>query len=169
MAVSPRPVVIPLPGHEDDPDRAIRVYAASSLEPYYATPDIAKRTFLQGWFARPEYFGRPAHIVRDENILIDGHSAILTHFNVTNGALKYRGVSVFVSLSSGTGGFACVFREQDAAEAVSICDAIVQSTTSQSLAVIKHREYFADSPEEEPQNEEPTEAPRDDREDDDPQ
>ena len=49
--------LIPMAGQEEDPSRAIRVYAAQSTDPKY-TADSFKRAFLQGWFARPEYFGQ---------------------------------------------------------------------------------------------------------------
>jgi hypothetical protein len=125
----PRPVLIPLPGPEDDPDRVIRLYATAFTYPF---PTDASRTFLQGWFARPEYFGRAAHIVLNEHVQIDGLPATVSHFSVTSGSVKYHGVGV-VMMPNGGAGFACVYRDQDAVAATSICDAIVQSATDQSL------------------------------------
>ena len=52
-AEEPRPVLIPLVGHEEDMGHAIRVYAAESIGMAYPSVDAAKRTFLQGWFNRP--------------------------------------------------------------------------------------------------------------------
>lgn len=130
-ADEPRPVEIPLPGPEDDPDRVIRVYSAASIYPFI--PD-ASRTFLQGWFERPEYFGRPAHIELNEHVQIDRFPATISHFRVTNGSVKYHGLGVVLNSPNGTSGFACVYRDQDTAAATSICDAIVKSATDQSLA-----------------------------------
>lgn len=67
---APRPVLIPLVGHEDDMSHAIRVYAAESIGPAYPALDVAKRTFLQAWFARPEYFG--PRLTQDERIEMEG-------------------------------------------------------------------------------------------------
>ena len=64
-AEQPRPVLIAVPGHEEDSGHAIRVYAAESNDLKY-TVDTFKRAFLQGWFARPEYFGQAARLARDE-------------------------------------------------------------------------------------------------------
>ena len=58
-------MLIPVPGYEEDPSRAIRVYAAESND-VRTFVDAFKRTFLQGWFARPEYFGQSAELLRDE-------------------------------------------------------------------------------------------------------
>jgi hypothetical protein len=163
-AAEPRPVVIPLPGPDDDPNRVIRVYAAALLYPFY--PD-GSRTFLQGWFARPEYFGQPAHIVLAEHIQIDGLPANVSHFSVANGALKYRGLSVVMNSPNGTSGFACVYRDQDSGAATSICDAIVRSANDQSLALSTRREYpaYSDPPAYDPRDDDP---PYDPPEDDDP-
>jgi hypothetical protein len=165
-AAEPRPVVIPLPGPDDDPNRVIRVYAAALLYPFY--PD-GSRTFLQGWFARPEYFGQPAHIVFAEHIQIDGLPANVSHFSVANGALKYRGLSVVMNSPNGTSGFACVYRDQDSGAATSICDAIVRSANDQSLALSlsTRREYpaYSDPPAYDPRDDDP---PYDPPEDDDP-
>ncbi len=161
-AGEPRPVVIPLPGPEDDPNRVIRVYAAALIYPFY--PD-ASRTFLQGWFERPEYFGRPAHFVLNQHVQIDGHPATISHFSVTNGSLRYHGLGVVLYSPNGTSGFACVYRDQDAAAAASICDAIVQSATDQSLAPSEPKAYPAysnptgDDPENnDPENNDPPDA-----------
>jgi hypothetical protein len=136
-AAEPRPVVIPLPGLEDDSDRIIRVYSAALIYPFI--PD-ASRTFLQGWFARPEYFGRAAHIVLNQHVQIDGLPATVSHFSVTNGSLKYHGVGV-VMMPNGSAGFACVYRDQDAVAATSICDAIVESASDQALVNTPPKAY----------------------------
>jgi hypothetical protein len=163
-AAEPRPVLIPLPGPDDDPSRVIRVYAAALLYPFY--PD-GSRTFLQGWFARPEYFGRPAHIVLAEHIQIDGLPANVSHFSVANGALKYRGLSVVMNSPNGTSGFACVYRDQDADAAASVCDAIVKSASDLSLALSVRRgsPAYSDPPPYDPRDDDP---PYDPPEDDDP-
>jgi hypothetical protein len=132
-AAEPRPVLIPLPGHEEDSSRAIRVYAAEALPRVY-TYNGGTRIFLQGWFARPEYFGQAARLQSTKNAVIDGsRGATITQFTVTGGALKYRGQSVVATTSYGDFGFACVFRDEDASVAASICDAIVTSASAQTL------------------------------------
>jgi len=127
----PRPVLIPLVGHEDDLSHAIRVYAAGSVPPVYFL-DRAQRTFLQGWFALPEYFGQGARIVRSEHLVIDGRASLIAHFTITSGTLQYRGLSVLSTTGAGIFGFACVFRDEDAKTAASICDAIVNSARTQT-------------------------------------
>jgi hypothetical protein len=132
-AAEPRPVLIALPGVEEDANRVIRIYAAESLQPVYGWVDAATRQFLQGWLARPEYFGRAAHIVRQEQVPIDNQIAMLAQFTITPGAARYRGVSVVAGSTFGYYGFACVFREEDSKAAESICDAIVRSARNQAL------------------------------------
>jgi hypothetical protein len=157
-AEQPRPALIALPAAGEDPNRIIRVYAAESLEPVWPL-DAAKRTFVQGRFARPEYFGRAAHIVLDEHVMIDNFAAVISHFIVAGDAVKYRGVSVVANTVNGNYGFACVFREADAAAASSICDAIVKSARSQVLEPGVHRVYpiYPDPPTYYPQNYPPQE------------
>lgn len=128
----PRPVLIPMSGHEEDAGRAIRVYAAESSDLKYFV-DGFKRTFLQGWFARPEYFGQSAQLLQDEHVPIDWSTGTITHFTITTAALKYRGLSVVAGSPDGNFGFACVFREEDSAVGTSICDAIVKSARYQEL------------------------------------
>jgi hypothetical protein len=139
-AEQPRPALIPLPGPEEDSNRVIRIYVAESLEPTYSI-DGAKRTFLQGWFARPEYFGRAAHIVLDEHTLIDSFQSVISHFTVAGDAVKYRGLSVVSSTPNGNYGFACVYRDQDSAAAANICDAVVKSARGQMLEPSRPRAY----------------------------
>lgn len=139
-AAEPRPVLIPLLGREDDPSRAIRVYAAESLPGTYAY-ERAERAFLQGWFARPEYFGQAARIVLDEHLVLDGRAATITHFTVNGGGIKYRGLSVVAGMPFGKFGFACVFHEEDSSVADSICDAIIKSARSETLQPAKPQVY----------------------------
>jgi hypothetical protein len=128
----PRPALIPVPGHSDDLSHAIRIYGAEGLEPRYQL-DVTKRTFLQGWFARPEYFGEAARLLRDQHVKINNSDAAITEFTVETGAAKYRGLSVVAISAYGTYGFACTYRNEDAAVASSICDAIIKSATIQTL------------------------------------
>jgi hypothetical protein len=128
----PRPVLIPMPGHEEEASRAIRVYAAQSNDPKY-TADSFKKAFLQGWFSRPEYFGQGAHVTLDEHVRIDWSNGLITHFTITTDAFKYRGSSVVAGSPYGNFGFACVFREEDSAAGGSVCDAIVKSAQYQEL------------------------------------
>lgn len=129
----PRPVLIPLPGHEEDAGRVIRLYVAESLAPLYTPVDGAKRMLLQAWFNRPEYFGQPARISQDEHLHLDNADTVISHFTVVPGTNKYRGLSVVVGTSNGSYGFACVFRDEDTSAASSICDAIVRSARNQVL------------------------------------
>jgi|ERR1700722_4374025 len=164
-AAAPRPVIIPLLGPEDDPDRVIRVFAAAIFEPYAAV-DASKINFLEGWFARPEYFGHAAHVAFDEHLQIDGDYAAISHFSVTTGTVKYRGLSVIANTPNGNGGFACVYRDQDAGNATSICEAIVKSASAQSLAPEAPKVYPAASDPVDPPNDDPADDPPGD---DDPQ
>ncbi|HET6179795.1 MAG TPA: hypothetical protein VFE61_22930 [Candidatus Sulfotelmatobacter sp.] len=158
----PRPVMIPLLGHEEDASRAIRVFAAESLGPSYSL-DIAKRTFLQGWFARPEYFGQGAHLVLDEHLTVDDRVALVTHFTVIAGVQKYRGLSVVAGTGTGTGnfGFACVFRDEDANAATSVCEAIVRSARAQTLQPATPRYYPTYYPPSYPRYDDPRDDPPD--------
>lgn len=150
----PRPVLIPAPGYEEDPSRAIRVYAGESSDPRYFV-DGFKRTFLQAWFARPEYFGQSAQLLRDEHVPIDWSTGTITHFTVTTPVLKYRGLSVVAGAPQGNFGFACVFREEDSGAGTSICDAIVKSARYQELQSSFIRKVYppADDPPDDPPEE----------------
>jgi hypothetical protein len=128
----PRPVLIPVLGYEDDSSRAIRVYGGESSDPKYFVDDF-KRTFLQAWFARPEYFGQSAKLLRNEHVPIDSYNGVITHFSITTAIVKYRGMSVIAGSNQGNFGFACVFRQEDSAVGTSICDAIVKSARYQEL------------------------------------
>lgn len=141
-SAEPRPVLIPLANHEDDMSRAIRVYAGESIGPTYGAPDVAKRTFLQGWFARPEYFGQAAHFdERDEYAPVDGGQAVTTHFTLISKGVKFRGIGVVASSPNGNYGFACAFREEDETTANSVCDAIIRSARAQQLEASRKTFY----------------------------
>jgi hypothetical protein len=154
----PRPVLIPVPGEENDAAHSIRVYAAEFVGPMYLV-DVAKRTFLQSWFARPEYFGQAARLQRDERVKIDNYDATITHFTVLSGAAKYRGLSVISATPYGNYGFACAFREEDA-NAASICDAVIKSARIQTLQPRRLTAYPTYSPQ-------PVDPPDDPPDDDD--
>ena len=159
----PRPVLIPLPGRpsgqENDSDHAIRVYAAQTLAPNQSA-DVAKRTFLQSWFARPEYFGQAARLALDEHVYLDNSLATITHFTVTAAQVKYRGLSVVSGWTYGNFGFACVFREDDSAAANSICDAIIRSAKYQVLQPAKPMVYADPGNDDPPADDPPTDDPR---------
>ncbi len=148
-ASEPKPVLIPVTGHEKDPDRAIRVYAADPLAPSQSV-DVAKRTFLQSWFAKPEYFGQPARLSLDEHVWIDNNLATITHFSVTGAVAKYHGISVVAGWAYGNFGFACAYRDEDSSAASSVCDAIIRSTKYQVLQPAA-RGIYRDPPPEYPQ------------------
>jgi len=149
----PRPVLIPIAGHEDDSSRAIRIYAAQSTDLKF-TADSFKRAFLQEWFAHPEYFGRAAHITLDEHVRIDWTNGLVTHFTIAAGALRYRGVSAVAGSPYGNFGFACVYREEDSAASDSVCDAIIKSAQYQELQSSFIRKTYVD-PNDPPENEDP--------------
>jgi hypothetical protein len=140
VAAEPRPVLIPLAGHEEDPIRVIRVYAAESIPQTYNI-NTAERVFLQGWFARPEYFGQAAKILLDEHPTIDARAAAIAHFTVNGPAQKYRGLSIVAITTYGSFGFACVFREEDTEAATSTCDAIMNSAKVETLDPAKPHYY----------------------------
>jgi len=156
-AEEPKPVLIPLPGHEEDPGRSIRVYAGQSGDARYFA-DGFKRTFLQAWFARPEYFGQSAQLLRDEHVPLDFSTGTITHFTITTATIKYRGLSVIAGSNQGNFGFACVFREEDSTVGTSICDAIVKSARYQELQSSFIRKVYPpvdDPPDDPPEQEDP--------------
>jgi hypothetical protein len=175
-ASEPRPVYISLPGHEGDRNHAIRVYVAHAIPQTYAY-DGGTRIFLQGWFVRPEYFGQAARIVQRHAVLIDGRSTTIAHFIVASGVEKFRGASIVATTGYGELGFACVFREEDAKVAASICDAIVNSAKAPNLQPAPPR-YYPNYPgyrppgyypRYNPPNDPPDDPPDDPPEDDDPE
>jgi hypothetical protein len=154
-AQEPRPVLIPVSGHEEDSSRVIRVYAGESSDPKYFLDDF-KRMFLQAWFARPEYFGQSAQLLRDEHVPIDWSTGTITHFTITTAVLKYRGSSVVAGSNQGNFGFACVFREEDSAVGSSICDAVVKSARYQELqSSFVRKVYPPDDPPDAPGEDDP--------------
>jgi hypothetical protein len=155
----PRPVLIPVAGHEDDPSRAIRVYAAETLAPMQSA-EVAKRTFLQAWFAKPEYFGQAARITMDEHVWVDNNLGTISHFSITGAAFKYHGLSMVMGWAYGNFGFACVYRDEDAPAAASICDAIVRSAKYQVLQPAK-RLVYADPQADDPPADDPVDDPPD--------
>lgn len=156
----PRPVLILLPGHEEDSSRSIRVYGAEALPQNY-TYDSGTRMFVQGRFARPEYFGQAAHILQQKRIMLDSRNATIARFTVSSGVLKYRGLSVVAITPYGDLGFACVFREEDSSAATSVCDAIVTSARIQVLQAATPRVYptYQDPPVYDPQYNDPPDDP----------
>jgi hypothetical protein len=161
-ADQPRPVLIPLVGNEAEPDHAIRIYSGEALAGILAPVEFAKRGFLQEWFARPEYFGQPARMLRDWHVPMNGGFGIITQFTVLGGATKYRGFSVVATSPNGSYGFACLFRDEDTSAAASICEAIVKSATSQALEPAKPHVYptYEDPPRYEP-DDQPDDPPDD--------
>ena len=160
-SAEPRPVLIPLAGHEDDQSHAIHVYAAEALPTNLATVDGAKRTFLQAWFSRPEYFGQPARLLSDEPLPIESGQAKITHFEIVS-ATKYKGLSVVAMAPNGAYGFACVFQAGDADTATSICEAIVKSARNQALlTAMRRQDYrnYEDPPTYYPPNDDPPDDP----------
>ena len=156
-AQEPRPVLIAVAGQAEDPSRAIRVYAGESNDPKYFA-DGFKRTFLQGWFARPEYFGQSAQLLRDEHVPLDFSTGTVTHFTITAATVKYRGLSVIAGSNQGNFGFACVYREEDSAVGTSICDAIVKSARYQELQSSFIRKVYPpvdDPPDDPPEQDDP--------------
>jgi hypothetical protein len=99
----------------------------------YMPLDIAKKAFLQGLFARPEYFGAAARLLLDEHVDLETGPATITHFTVVSAGIKFRGLGIIANTGNGDYGFACAFRDEDANAANSICDAVVRSARSQVL------------------------------------
>ncbi len=171
-ASEPRPVYLSLPGHARDRNHAIRVYAAHAIPRAYGY-DGGTRIFLQGWFARPEYFGQAARIMQRQGVVIDGRSATIAHFTVASGVDKFRGVSIVATTNYGEFGFACVFREEDASAATSICEAIAASARAPNLQPATPRYYpnypGYTPPGYYPRYDPPSDPPDDPPEDDDPE
>jgi len=163
----PRPVLVELKGNETDPVRVIRIYPAetqpSSLYVGMYRQEGARRTLLQELFARPEYFGQAAHIVRDEHMQIGSHAATISHFTVADDTAKYRGLAI-ASAGGGTSlGFACVYREQDTKDAASVCEGIINSATIEAMAQYRpqvHAFYPTQPPAFNPQYYDPNEQDR---------
>jgi hypothetical protein len=132
LAAEPRPVLIPVLGQLADTSHAVRLYAAENLAPLN-TIDVARRTLLQSWFGRPEYFGHEAQLLRDEHLSMNATTLVVTHFTIAEGAVNYRGVSVLAAAYNDNHGFACVYRDEDINQASSICDAIIKSADSHML------------------------------------
>ena len=162
-SVEPRPVLIPLAGHEDDLTHAIRVYKAELLPTNIGTADVAKKAFLQAWFARPEYFGQPARISNDERLPSETGEAKLSHFTVTGDSAKFRGISIVEGSPLGFYGFACVFPDEDASAASSVCDAIIHSAHAQTFLTAYRRpiSQYVDPPQYYPRNDDPPDDPPD--------
>ncbi len=72
--------------------------------------------------------------------------------SVLSGTNHYRGLSVVAASPNGSYGFACVFRDEDANAAASICEAIVKSARTQALEPAKPHIYptYQDPPPDDP-------------------
>lgn len=167
-ADEPRPVLIPVASHEDDLTHAIHLYKAELLPTTNGTADNAKKTLLQAWFSRAEYFGQPARISNDERLPAETGEAKLSHFTVTKDSTKFRGVSVVEGSPLGFYGFACVFQEEDASVASSVCDAIIRSVHAQTL-LTAYKRPAVEPPTYDPSNYDPPDDPRYDPPDEDPE
>ena len=110
----PRPVLIPLPGAEKDPNRVIRLYAAESLGPDLRS--MGPSGIPARWFARPEYFGHRHGSCWMRHVRWKLKS-VMTHFTVPGAADQVSGLSVVAGYANGNYGFACVFRDEDASAA----------------------------------------------------
>ncbi len=137
----PRPVLIPVAGPGEDPTRVIQLYAAEGLQPAFPMIEMAAKTLLKTWLARPEYFGNPARITLSERTAVDNYLAVISHFTVSSSNGKFRGVSVVTGTQNGSYGFACVFREEDSSSATSTCDAIVHSAHNVVLEPARPQYY----------------------------
>ncbi len=161
-AEQPRPVLVPLAGHEDDLSRAIRVYKAESVPAI--SQDMARKVFLQAWFARPEYFGQGARLLATERVNFEFSSGSITRFTVLSNGALYRGFGVMASAAYGNYGFACAFRDADSDPATSVCEAIVRSARNQVLLDSKRRVYpaYQPPPQYYPQPDDPEDPPAED-------
>ena len=158
-AEPPRPVLVPLVGHEDDLSRAIRVYKAESVPA--TSQDMARKTFLQAWFGRPEYFGHAARLLETERVNFEFSSGTITRFTILSNGVLYRGFGVMASAAYENYGFACTFRDADTDIAGSICEAIVRSARNQVLPLVKRQVYpaYQPPPEYYPQPDDPEDPP----------
>lgn len=127
--------IIPVPGHASDPNHIIRVYAADLLNTY--TVEQGKRLFLQEWFSRPYFFGQAARFEFDDQTSIDGNPAVITHFTLPNKVGLYRGLGLVAGPPAGTLGFACVFRDDDSGDAISLCEEALNSGRLSMMAETK--------------------------------
>ncbi|HEY6337403.1 MAG TPA: hypothetical protein VIW68_02815 [Candidatus Sulfotelmatobacter sp.] len=117
--------IIPVPGHESDPNHIIRIYAADLLNTY--TVEQGKRLFLQEWFSRPYFFGQAAKFEFDDQTSIDGNPAVISHFTLPSKVGQSRGLGLIAGAPAGTFGFACVFRDDDSGDATSVCEGLLNS------------------------------------------
>jgi hypothetical protein len=133
------------------------VYKAELIPTNIGTADAAKKTFLQAWFARPEYFGQPARISNDERMPIETGEAKLSHFTVSRDTTKFRGVSIVEGSPLGFYGFACVFPDDDSSGASSVCDAIIRSAHAQTFLTAYKRPtpQYVDPPQYYPRYDDP--------------
>ena len=161
-AEQPRPVLVPLAGHEEDLSRAIRLYRAESVPA--TSQDMARKTFLQAWFARPEYFGQGARLLATEPVNFEFSSGSITRFTILSNGILYRGFGVMASAAYGNYGFACAFRDADSDAASSVCEAIMRSARNQVLLGQKPRAYptYEEPPQYYPQPDDPEDPPTED-------
>ena len=145
---------VPLPGHENDNARAIRIYEADSWKIFNI--EEAKRAFLQQRFAY--WYGQPAKFIFDEATTINGYHARITHFTVTSRITKFRGLALTASVPTGSFGFACVFRDQDSGDATSICEGILGSASMEVPGEYRSQ-VVPDDPPEEPAMDDPSGDP----------
>jgi hypothetical protein len=117
--------IIVLPGHEADQGHMIRVYGADLLNG--STVEQGKHAFLQGWFSQPYVFGAAAKFVFDDQTMVDGRQAVITHFTLPNKVGQYRGLALIAGTPAGSFGFACVFRDDDSGDATSVCESVLSS------------------------------------------
>ena len=127
--------VIPVPGHESDPNHTVRIYAADLLNA--STVEQGKRLFLQEWFSRPYFFGQAAKFEFDDQTSIDGNPAVIAHFTLPNKVGMYRGLGLIAGAPAGTFGFACVFRDDDSGDAASLCESVLNSGRISMMAETK--------------------------------
>lgn len=112
----------------------LKILAANQLPA--SDLESAKSVFLEDRFTRPYYFGAAAKLEFDEATKIDQWDAVVTHFTIPGRVTNYRGLALFVSVTLGTFGFACIFRDDDSGDGTSICEEILNS------AVVKMPENY---------------------------
>jgi len=146
-------IPVPLPGHEDDKSRSIRIYEGDSLPASDA--GWVKRLFLHNRLSY--FFGQPPRFLFDERTRINGWPARITHFTVASRVMKFRGLGLVAAAPDGGFGFACVFREEDSGDATNICESILNSARIEVAE--KYRTYV---PPDDPPTDDPPDNPPED-------
>jgi hypothetical protein len=114
------PGVVPLDGN---PAHNVAVISAMLLQS--SELQSAKTEFLVNSIAR--MYHAPIKFDFDEDTRIDQWRALLTHFTMTGRVEMHRGIALFVLVPNGAMGLACIYRDEVAGDASSVCDSVFNS------------------------------------------